>query len=44
MDFGVKNVRNWEQGIRHPAGSARAYLSVITRAPKAVEKALSTTA
>jgi putative transcriptional regulator len=42
--FSVKNVRNWEQGVRHPEGSARAYLTVIARAPKAVEEALSTTA
>ena len=38
--FSVKNIRNWEQGIRRPEGSARAYLLVIERAPKAVERAL----
>jgi putative transcriptional regulator len=38
--FSVKNIRNWEQGIRQPEGSARAYLVVIDRAPQAVEKAL----
>lgn len=38
--FSVKNIRNWEQGIRQPEGSARAYLLVIDRAPKAVERAL----
>jgi putative transcriptional regulator len=38
--FSVKNIRNWEQGIRQPEGSARAYLTVIERAPKVVEKAL----
>jgi putative transcriptional regulator len=38
--FSVKNVRNWEQGTRQPEGSARAYLTVIDRAPQAVRKAL----
>ena len=42
--FSVKNIRNWEQGIRRPEGPARAYLIVIERAPKAVEKALSSAA
>lgn len=37
--FSVKNVRNWEQGIRQPEGAARAYLLVIDRAPRAVERA-----
>ena len=39
--FSVKNIRNWEQGIRQPEGSARAYLLVIERRPDAVEEALS---
>jgi putative transcriptional regulator len=38
--FSVKNVRNWEQGSRQPEGPARAYLVVIDRNPRAVEKAL----
>jgi putative transcriptional regulator len=38
--FSVKNIRNWEQGIRQPEGAARAYLTVIERAPKMVERAL----
>jgi putative transcriptional regulator len=38
--FSVRNIRNWEQGIRQPEGSARAYLTLIERAPKMVEKAL----
>ena len=38
--FSVKNVRNWEQGIRQPEGSARAYLTVIERQPEAVKEAL----
>jgi putative transcriptional regulator len=38
--FSVKNIRNWEQGTRRPEGSARAYLTVIERAPRAVERAL----
>jgi putative transcriptional regulator len=39
--FSVKNIRNWEQGSRQPEGSARAYLTVIARIPRDVEKALS---
>jgi putative transcriptional regulator len=38
--FSVKNVRNWEQGIRQPDGAARAYLIVIDRRPRAVQEAL----
>lgn len=38
--FSVKNIRNWEQGVRHPEGAARVLLTVIERAPKAVEQAL----
>lgn len=38
--FSVKNIRNWEQGQRQPDGPARAYLTVIAREPKAVQKAL----
>ena len=38
--FSVKNVRNWEQGIRQPEGAARAYLVVIDRKPDAVQEAL----
>jgi len=41
--FSVKNVRNWEQGTRQPEGAARAYLTVIERAPHAVQEALSAT-
>lgn len=39
--FSVKNIRNWEQGARQPEGPARAYLTVIARMPREVEKALS---
>jgi putative transcriptional regulator len=39
--FSIKNVQNWEQGERQPEGPARAYLTVIEREPKAVERALS---
>jgi putative transcriptional regulator len=39
--FSVKNIRNWEQGVRQPEGSARAYLLVIDRKPEAVREALS---
>ena len=38
--FSVKNIQNWEQGSRQPEGPARAYLLVIKRNPKAVQKAL----
>ncbi len=38
--FSVNTLRHWEQGLRQPEGPARAYLLVIDRAPKAVQKAL----
>ena len=38
--FSVNTLRHWEQGVRRPDGPARAYLLVIDRAPKAVQKAL----
>ena len=38
--FSVNTLRHWEQGSRQPEGPARAYLLVIDRAPKAVQKAL----
>jgi putative transcriptional regulator len=38
--FSVKNIRNWEQGVRQPEGPARAYLLVIDREPEAVQRAL----
>jgi putative transcriptional regulator len=38
--FSVNTLRHWEQGSRRPEGPARAYLLVIERAPKAVQKAL----
>jgi len=38
--FSVNTLRHWEQGSRRPEGSTRAYLLVIERAPKAVQKAL----
>jgi putative transcriptional regulator len=38
--FSVNTLRHWEQGKRQPEGSARAYLTVIDRAPKSVQKAL----
>jgi putative transcriptional regulator len=39
--FSIRTIEKWEQGIRQPAGAARAYLSVIDRAPDAVRSALS---
>jgi putative transcriptional regulator len=38
--FSVNTLRHWEQGKRRPEGATRAYLLVIDRAPRAVEKAL----
>jgi putative transcriptional regulator len=39
--FSINTLRHWEQGRRVPEGPARAYLLVIDRNPKAVQKALS---
>jgi len=38
--FSVNTLRHWEQGKRQPEGPTRAYLLVIARDPKAVQKAL----
>jgi putative transcriptional regulator len=38
--FSASVIRQWEQGQRQPEGPVRAYLLVIDRAPKAVQKAL----
>ncbi len=38
--FSVNTLRHWEQGRRIPEGPTRAYLLVIDRNPKAVQKAL----
>lgn len=38
--FSVNTVRHWEQGRRVPEGPTRAYLMVIDREPRAVQKAL----
>jgi len=38
--FSVNTVRHWEQGRLVPEGSTRAYLMVIDREPRAVEKVL----
>ena len=38
--FSVNTLRHWEQGRRAPEGPTRAYLLVIDRNPKAVQKAL----
>ena len=40
--FSVNTLRHWEQGSRQPEGPTRAYLLVIERAPKVVQKALQT--
>jgi len=41
--FSVNTLRHWEQGKRQPEGPTRAYLLVIDRAPKTVQKALHVT-
>jgi putative transcriptional regulator len=38
--FSINTLRHWEQGRRIPEGPTRAYLLVIERNPKAVQKAL----
>jgi putative transcriptional regulator len=38
--FSINTLRHWEQGRREPEGPARAYLLVIERAPRVVERAL----
>lgn len=40
--FSVYTLRHWEQGTRQPEGPTRAYLTVIAKTPKAVERALKT--
>ena|ERR1700683_2763972 len=40
--FSVNTLRHWEQGKRQPEGPTRAYLTVIARTPKTVERALRT--
>ena len=38
--FPLATLRDWEQGRARPDTSARAYLTVIAREPKTVERAL----
>lgn len=38
--FSVNTLRHWERGSRQPEGPTRAYLVVIDREPKAVQRAL----
>lgn len=38
--FSVNTLRHWEHGTREPEGPTRAYLLVIDRAPRVVQKAL----
>ncbi len=38
--FSINTLRHWEQGKREPEGPTRAYLLVIARAPRVVQKAL----
>jgi len=39
--FSTRTIEKWEQGVRQPAGAARAYLIVIDRNPEMVQAALS---
>jgi len=39
--FSLGTLRHWEQGRRHPEGSARVLLTIINRAPDLVEQAIS---
>lgn len=38
--FNVASIRDWEQGRATPTGPIRAYLKVIKKEPKAVQRAL----
>ena len=38
--FTIDSIRNWEQGRRQPDVAARALLTVISKDPEAVERAL----
>ena len=38
--FSINTLRHWEQGSRQPEGPTRAYLLVIKREPKVVQRAL----
>lgn len=38
--FSINTLRHWEQGKREPEGPTRAYLLVIERAPRVVQKVL----
>jgi putative transcriptional regulator len=38
--FPLASLKDWEQGRNNPTGPVRAYLKVIEREPKAVERAL----
>ena len=40
--FSINTLRHWEQRRRVPEGPTRAYILVIDRNPKAVQKALRT--
>jgi len=39
--FNPRTIQDWEQGRARPDGAVRAYLTVIKRNPRAVERALS---
>ena len=41
FEIGLATLRDWEQGVRRPDGTAKAYLRVIQAIPDAVRQALS---
>lgn len=40
FEIGLATLRDWEQGVRRPDGTAKAYLCVIEKNPDAVRQAL----
>ena len=40
FSLSIRSIRSWESGKRSPNGIARAYLSVIMRAPQVVQESL----
>ena len=42
MGISKRTLENWEQGKRHPTGSAKALLTVVAKKPEAVLEALHT--
>ena len=40
LDVPKKTLQNWEQGRRHPSGSAQTLLRIMEKEPEAVRRAL----